>query len=155
MQNHTRLPNETDEQYDIRINKDIAAFSYLWIMSVVIYFVRHDSKFVRYHAKQGIVLFLLSIPAAMIPVLGRILILLIVGGVLLGFIHAAHGQYAPVPVIGDLAKGDLKIADLWKSILKALKQGLEALEAMAHRKPAEKKEEPPKPMDSTSKPPVP
>src|SRR3989338_3438029 len=101
MENPTpALPNETDDQRDIRMNKDIAAFSYVWIMSVIIYIARKDSRFIQYHSKQGIVLFLLTIPAAMIPYVGKLLLFFIVAGMMLGFINAARGKYADVPVAG-------------------------------------------------------
>lgn len=132
MTTQPRLPGETDEQYDIRINKDIAAFSYLWIMSLVLYFARKDSKFIRFHAKQGIVLFLLTIPVSLIPVVGKIGMFFLVAGMLLGFVHAAQGQYSDIPVIGDLAKGDLKMTDLGRSIIQAVRRGLDAIEKMMH-----------------------
>src|SRR3989338_9975686 len=107
MENPTpALPNETDDQRDIRMNKDIAAFSYVWIMSVIIYIARKDSSFIQYHSKQGIVFFLLTIPAAMIPMIGNILVLIIAGGMVLGFLHAAQGKYEDVPIAGDFAKGN-------------------------------------------------
>lgn len=132
MTTQPRLAGETDEQYDIRINKDIAAFSYLWIMSLVIFFARKESKFTRYHAKQGIVLFLLTLPMSLIPVLGKIGMFFLVAGMLLGFVHAAQGQYSDIPVIGDLAKGDLKVADLSRSFIQAVRKGLDGLEKLIH-----------------------
>lgn len=115
-QSTAALPGETEEQRDIRMNKDVAAFSYVWIMSILIYASRKDSKFIRYHAKQGIVLFLISIPVAMIPYFGRYLLFIVVGGMLLGFVHAAQGQYADVPIAGPLAKGETKPSDILNSI---------------------------------------
>jgi len=103
---------ETEEQRDIRMNKDVAAFSYVWIMSVVIFASRRDSKFVQYHSKQGIVLFIASIVAAIIPFVGKYLVMLVVAGMLLGFVNAAQGHFADVPLAGDLAKGKLSIGDL-------------------------------------------
>lgn len=127
------VPNESEEVKDIRLNKDIAAFGYLWILSVVVFFARHQSKFVRYHSRQGIVLFLLSIPAAMIPFFGKFLVFFLAAGMLLGFVHAAQGQYADVPLIGELAKGDMKPVDLWKSVLSSLRKTLEFLETLGHK----------------------
>ncbi len=129
MENQEPLAIETDDQRDIRMNKDIAAFSYVWIMSVIIYIARKDSRFIQYHSKQGIVLFLLTIPAAMIPWIGNLIVLLIAGGMILGFLHAAQGKYEDVPVAGNLAKGNLKLKDvahecrmLWRKLSDALKR---------------------------------
>lgn len=113
-------PGETEDERDIRENKDIAAFSYVWIMSVIIYALKKDSKFIRYHSKQATLLFVLSILVAMIPYLGRYLVFLVVAGMLLGFVHAAQGHYADVPFVGKLAKGELTIADVWKQLHEAL-----------------------------------
>ncbi len=123
MNNHNAAPaGETDEQRDIRVNKDIAAFSYVWIMSVIIYIARKDSRFIQYHSKQGIVLFLLTIPAAMIPIVGNLLVLVIAGGMVLGFIHAAQGKYEDVPFAGELSKGNMKLKDVVHAFAKLLEQ---------------------------------
>ncbi len=113
MQQTERLPGETDEQYDIRTNKDVAAFSYIWIMAVVIYALRKDSKFVRFHCKQALVLFLVSILVWLIPFIGGFLIFIIVAGMLLGFINAAQGRFADVPLAGPLSRGEMTVGDLW------------------------------------------
>lgn len=155
MNPETPIPGETDEQRDIRLHKDAAAFSYLWILSVFVYIAKRDSKFVRYHSRQGIVLFLLSIPASMIPFIGRFLMFFIVLGMLLGFVHAAQGQYADVPLAGDLAKGDLKPMDLWHSTLKSMRKAIDMLEGLTKKHAPATKESPKESMDSTPKPPVP
>lgn len=111
------ISGETDDQRDIRMNKDVAAFSYVWIMSVLIYASRKDSKFIRYHSKQGVVLFIFSIIFGLIPLVGKYLLFLTVAGMLLGFVHAAQGEYADVPIAGELAKGTIKPADLVKMIV--------------------------------------
>lgn len=113
MQQTARLPNETDEQYDIRVHKDIAAFGYVWIMSVVVYAMRKDSKFVRWHSAQGMVLFFVSVLAWLIPFFGNYLIFVPVAGMLLGFINAAQGRFADVPLAGPLSRGEMTIKDLW------------------------------------------
>ncbi len=103
---------ETPDSIDILKNKDIAAFSYVWIMSILIYFSRKDSKFVQYHSRQGIVLFLMTIPLSFIPYIGRYVVFLAVAGMLLGFINAAGGQTRDVPLVGRLSRGELSISEL-------------------------------------------
>lgn len=134
------IPGETDEQRDIRVNKDVAAFSYLWIMSVIIFAARRDSAFIRYHSKQGVVLFIMSILVAMIPWIGKPLLLLVVGGMLLGFVNAASGRYADVPVAGPLAKGEMKVTDLIDEAAKFFRRILNAF-----RQSAKKPDTPPTP----------
>lgn len=153
MNNPEQAPAETDDQKDIRLHKDVAAFSYLWIMSVFIYMAKKDSKFVRYHSKQGIVLFLLSIPVSMIPYIGKFLMFILVGGMLLGFVHAAQGKYADVPLAGELAKGDLKPKALITSVFQSMRKAIDTLENL-FKKASEKKEDPPANVDSTTIPPL-
>jgi uncharacterized membrane protein len=152
MDNSLPLPGETEEQRDIRVNKDVAAFSYVWIMSLVIFYTRKDSRFVQYHAKQGIVLFILSIVAPLIPVAGKFLLLIVVGGMLLGFVHAAQGMYSDVPIAGEFAKGKLKVGDVMQSFSQLIQRG------MAFFKKQMTPSEPPttdkKPVDNPPPPPV-
>lgn len=112
--NATPAPeNETPDQRDIRLNKDLAAFSYVWIMSVVVFASRRDSPFAQYHSKQACILFLISIPVAMIPFLGRYLVFIVLAGMLLGFINAANGRREELPIVGKLATGEMKPKDIW------------------------------------------
>ncbi len=144
MNDHNTAPaGETDEQRDIRVNKDIAAFSYVWIMSVIIYIARKDSRFIQYHSKQGIVLFLLTIPAAMIPVIGNLLVLVIAGGMILGFIHAAQGKYEDVPLAGELSKGNMKVKDLVHAMAQLLEKLADLLKRMFHKSAQEPQKTPP------------
>lgn len=126
------ISGETQEQKDIRLNKDVAAFSYIWIMSVVIYAARKDSPFIRFHAKQGIVLFLFSVVIAIIPVIGKYLMLLVVAGMLMGFIHAAQGHRQDVPFIGKLSRAELTL----KEIVDALMAAFKAIGSLFHTKAA-------------------
>ena len=106
-----------EQQADIEKNKDVAAMSYLWIMSVVVLYSRRDSPFIQYHAKQGLWLFLFSIPVWIIPGIGHYLEFFILAGMIIGFLNAAQGKRHDVPIIGQLAKGSLTLLDLWKVIV--------------------------------------
>ncbi len=144
------IAGETDDQRDIRENKDIAAFSYVWIMALAIYFARRDSKFIRYHSKQGLILFVVSILLAMIPVFGRLLLFIPVAGMLLGFVHAAQGTYADVPIVGGLAKGELSITDALKQVGAFLKSLLDGFMNMVHKATPKKEEKKPDPQSAQS-----
>lgn len=89
---------------DLEANKDVAALSYIWILSIFLYFLKKDSPFVRFHARQGIVLFILSIIVWLIPFLGAFLELVVLGLAILGFLAAAQGQWKELPIISLLAK---------------------------------------------------
>jgi len=103
---------------DVQENKDIAAFSYLWVMSIVVYLLRPHSAFARYHSKQAILLFILSFPVWFIPFgLGRFLELIILGAMVLGFMNAAQGQWKDIPLIGPLSRREMTIREAWKIIV--------------------------------------
>ena len=74
-----------EQQGDIQKNKDVAAMSYLWILSVVVLYARRDSPFIRYHARQGVWLFVISIPLWLIPRVGHFLEFVILAGMILVF----------------------------------------------------------------------
>lgn len=82
----------------------MAALSYLWILSVVILFVKKDSDYIKFHAKQGLVLFLTSVVLWFVPVLGWMFQLVVVIGVVVGFIKALTGERFPLPLVADLAR---------------------------------------------------
>lgn len=125
----TLPPNNQEAKLkDIATNKDMAALSYVWILSVILFFARKDSPFIRYHSKQAMILFIISIPIWLIPFIGHFLILIIVAGNLIGFINAANGLYADVPFVGQLSRGEKSIGqvmtegfaaiqEIWKKIL--------------------------------------
>lgn len=88
----------------------IAAISYLWILSIIILLVKKDSDYVKFHARQGVVLFAASVilsVATLIPFvifiswIGNLVILV---AVIVGFIQALGGKRYKLPVVGDLAE---------------------------------------------------
>lgn len=84
--------------------KLLAALSYLWILSVVIFLVKRDSPFVQFHAKQGLVLWIASIVFWFIPVLGWILNGVVIVFVIVGFVQALNGAEWKMPGISTLAE---------------------------------------------------
>ncbi len=105
-----------DDLRDVEENKDIAAFSYLWIMSVVVYLLKKQSPFVRYHSKQAMVLFVLSIIVWFIPFVNRFLELIILCCMAYGFLSAAQGQRKDVPIVGPLSRGEMTLREAWKEL---------------------------------------
>lgn len=89
---------------DIEENKIIAAISYLWLLSIVILLVKRDSDFVQFHAKQGLILFIISVILWFIPFIGWILNILVFICIIMGFIKAISGEKWEIPVIANLAK---------------------------------------------------
>ncbi len=114
---------------DIAKNKDLAALSYFWILSLVVYWAKRDSPFVRFHARQGVTLFILSLVFAFIPVVRQVLELLVLLACAAGFVNAAQGKQNDLPLVAAIARMDWKqlrvdwqntvaiIAKLWNSIM--------------------------------------
>jgi uncharacterized membrane protein len=89
----------------------IAAVSYLWILSIIILIVKKDDDFVTFHARQGTVLFgvsvilwVIGIPLFFLMPLVWLIDLVIFVAVVVGFIQALGGKRYKLPVIGDLAE---------------------------------------------------
>ena len=108
------------EPEDAEKNKIFGILAYLWILCLVPIIVAKDSPFAKYHANQGLVLFLgwiavgifqfiIGIILAMMPgflgFLGAIFGLLYLAPLVLlvlGVINAARGKCVPLPVIGGI-----------------------------------------------------
>lgn len=86
-----KIPPTTDRHL-------LAALSYVWILGLVMLVIKRKDAFVQFHAKQGIVLFLISL-VGFIPVIGWILWALAVTGMVLGFIHAWQGKEYKLPYV--------------------------------------------------------
>lgn len=89
---------------DIQDNKVLAAISYLWVLSLIVLLVKKDSKFAKFHAKQGLVLFIASIILGFVPVLGWLLELVVVIFVIVGLLKALSGEYWKMPLVSLLAE---------------------------------------------------
>lgn len=95
---------------DAKKNKAVSILAYLWILFFLPLVVCPDSKFGRFHANQGLILFLFStvgnIILRLIPlvggVLGWIYTVLMVLLMLIGMVHAYQGKTEALPLIGNL-----------------------------------------------------
>ncbi len=99
---------------DIQRNRWIAAISYIWILFILYWIV--DSKFVKFHAKQSLTIFIgefllgilnsflsflpnYKIYQSIVSLTGLLLFILRI----IGFVNAARGKTTKLPLIGDLA----------------------------------------------------
>jgi len=101
---------------DADTNKIFGILAYLGILCFVPIIVAKDSPYAKYHANQGLVLFLAEIVTVLItsafvfiPFIGfivyflhLILLLVFLGVSILGIINAAAGKCVPLPVIGGI-----------------------------------------------------
>lgn len=113
------MGNEYFDKTDVEKNRLMAVLSYLGILVVIPIIVEPNSKFVRYHANQGLILLIasavygavmkiLTLVVGWIPIIGSIIISLasLIGLVLfvfviLGIINAAQGNAKELPIIGS------------------------------------------------------
>lgn len=111
-------PPAPDRDADIKENKDIAALGYVWVLSVFAFFYRPHSPFTRFHARQGMVLFGMSLIFWMIPMVGRFLELIVLVLAIMGFLAAAQGQYKELSLVYAISHGDMKgLRRSWQGIV--------------------------------------
>jgi fumarate reductase subunit D len=82
----------------------MAALSYVWIVSVVMLILKKEDPFVAFHAKQGSVLFAASILLWFIPIVGWLLNLVVLVGMVVGFVKALSGEKYELPLVASIAK---------------------------------------------------
>jgi len=88
---------------DVEANKTIAALSYLWILFLIPLLTKKNSKFCQFHAKQGLILFLLSF-FSWFPLVGWLMFLAIVVISVMGVVKALDGVWWKIPYLYDLSK---------------------------------------------------
>ncbi len=88
----------------------IAILSYLGILFLIPLLVGKDKPFVKFHAKQGLVLFIAEIATTLItwiPIIGwiggPILYIIWIVFSIIGIVNVVSGKQAPLPIIGKLA----------------------------------------------------
>lgn len=101
---------------DIKENKNIAILCYFGILMLIPFLTRQDSKFIKYHSNQGLLLIILSIISSFITVIPFIGWLLGMIGMIfsfvffiMGIINVVKGKVKPLPLIGKY-----KIINIYK-----------------------------------------
>lgn len=100
------IPQKSSDQ-DIEDNKVMAAVGYIWILCLVPLFLKRDSKFAQFHAKQGLILFILEIIGWLIfwmPLIGWLLFIYVIVMAVMGIMSALQGKYWEMPVLGKYAR---------------------------------------------------
>lgn len=134
--------DEADKK-DIEENKDIAAFSYLWIMSVIVYFARAKrSPFIAYHSRQATAIFILSLLFLFVPIINRLLLLCILGLMVYGFVQAVQGKRKSIPILGPLSRKEIGLGEAFHQVTEIF-TGLLAKLRPFIKKPVTKTETPP------------
>ena len=96
---------------DIRSNKGMAVLSYIGLLVLIPICLGNNSKFVKYHANQGLVLFICSMILnfigsifSIIPVIGETLTVVLSLGVMIlqiiGIVNVINGRAKELPIVG-------------------------------------------------------
>jgi uncharacterized membrane protein len=105
--NNNQNQNQPPLNNDVESNKVTAALSYFWILCLVPLLAKKDSKFAQFHAKQGLVLFIIDIIASVvifIPVFGQLLMIALLVVSVIGIIKALNGEWYKMPYIYEWSK---------------------------------------------------
>ena len=103
------MANPQEEQ-EVREGKFFAIISYVSFLCIITLVLKKDNKFALYHAKQGLVLFVMEVAAfilSIIPFLGWLIwifgyaLFLLVS--LWGIMQASLGVSSRIPVVTDIA----------------------------------------------------
>jgi uncharacterized membrane protein len=96
-----------NEKKDIRDNSFLAAISYIWILCFIPLFLKRNSKYAQFHAKQGLILFVVEIVGWLvfwIPLVGWLLFLTVLVLAIMGIMNALQGVWWEMPFLGKYAK---------------------------------------------------
>lgn len=88
---------------DLEENKGITFLSYIGILCLIPLLSKKDSEFAQFHAKQGVVIFIGMIIAA-VPVIGWLIALFMLVLAVMGLINVSKGEMKKLPLVGDLAE---------------------------------------------------
>ncbi|MDX9893480.1 MAG: hypothetical protein RB292_03635 [Patescibacteria group bacterium] len=77
--------------------------SYFWVLSLVALASRKKDDFVKFHASQGALMFVISLPCIFIPMVGWLINLLLGILAIVGMVKSLQGEKWELPLIGSFA----------------------------------------------------
>src|SRR6056297_1100984 len=89
---------ENKKKLDVELNKAVAALSYVWILFLVPLLLKRKSEFSQFHAKQGMILFLISL-LTIIPILGQILFFVLLIISVISIVKVINGEWWKIPFV--------------------------------------------------------
>ena len=97
---------EVASEKDVKENKLLAILCYLGILVIIPILMKSESKFVKFHVKQGLILAIgWFVALHFYPIgLGFFIQLAVVIFSIMGIINVSEGTMKKLPVIGDLAE---------------------------------------------------
>ena len=99
--------NENSSDLDVEANKNVAALSYLWVLCLVPLLGKKNSKFAQFHAKQGLILFIIELIAGLVawfPFFGQLFILILIVVAVMGIVRAYNGEWWKIPFVYEWSK---------------------------------------------------
>ena len=93
----------TADERDAEDNKTVAVLSYFWILFLIPLLTKKDSKFCQFHAKQGLILFIVSL-IVWFPIVGQLVSLVLLLICVIGIVKTYNGEYWKIPYIHDWSK---------------------------------------------------
>ncbi|MFC1570870.1 DUF4870 domain-containing protein [Candidatus Omnitrophota bacterium] len=88
-----------------------AILSYLWVLCLIPFLLKKENRFVSFHARQGLMLFIVEVGVGIVGIIPGIgsfisMIGILVCGILslIGIVQVLMGKEWKIPVIGDWAK---------------------------------------------------
>lgn len=91
------------EQDEIEDGKPMAVLSYVPFLCFVSYIHGSNNRFIREHAKQGIILFIVEIIAVISALFWKAALFLASVAAVAGIIYAIQGKFWKIPLIGHLS----------------------------------------------------
>lgn len=105
------MATKPQDEQEIREGKFFAIISYVSFLCIITLVLKRSNKFALYHARQGLVLFVMEVTAfilSIIPLLGWLIgvfgyaLFLLVS--IWGIMQAALGIYCRIPVISEISE---------------------------------------------------
>ncbi len=124
MANNFNLPGNEFQANpaDVEENKVLSILCYFGILFLIPYFMKKESQYIKFHANQGLLLFILNIILSVISgifgallgailgefgailstLLGGVLSLIGIAGMVIGILNAVNGKMKELPFIGTM-----------------------------------------------------
>lgn len=109
------VENEQGNTYldpaEVQSGKTYAVLAYLGILVLIPIFAAKENRYARYHANQGLVLFLAEVVCSILSMLSFVPFASMIGSIcgfvcfifmILGLVNASKGVMKPLPLIGGI-----------------------------------------------------
>jgi uncharacterized membrane protein len=100
----------SEKEKDIQEGKFFAVISYISFLCIVSLVLKKDNKFAIYHAKHGLVLFVLEVASFILSIIPLLGVLIKILGLLVftllslwGILQSLMSNYSRIPVISKIA----------------------------------------------------